>query len=210
MKIFPIFLLILISLTSYSQPDNYPQPQYVGITTEEFDQVMTAQNNSYWCWAASAQIVLNYYGIDITQQQIVERFLGKDENGELPDQGVNLQTIHKCLNYSDVDNSNQTYKVEAILGKGIPTAAMLIEQLAMKKPVIVGYETGTGGHIVVVTAVSFIETEKGPKIMSIIVRDPMPDIAFSTNNGKIEYPGRYFAQRMNAYWYINVEKNTQN
>ena len=80
------------------------------------------------------------------------------------------------------------------------------KQLARKKPVIVGYETGAGGHIVVVTAVSYIETNTGFKIASIVVRDPMPDLAYSMSNGKIEYPGKYFARKMNAYWYINVTK----
>ncbi|MFH2096409.1 MAG: C39 family peptidase [Bacteroidota bacterium] len=205
-NIFLLFIPFLFTSLLYAQPDaaGHWKPKYVGISSEEFDDVMTAQDNDYWCWAATAEIVLKYYGIDITQEQIVERMLGKDENGELPDQGVNLQTIHNCLNYSDTDNTGLQYEVEAKLGRGVPTASVLIEQLSLKKPVIVGYNTGNGGHIVVVTAVSYIITDSGPKIASIVVRDPMPDAAYSMNNGKIEYPGKYFARRMNAYWYINV------
>ena len=206
--IFYTIIFIFFLTNSYSQPSDkqFYQPKYVGISSDVFDNLMTAQDNSYWCWAATAQIVLNYYGIDIEQEQIVERIYQKDEYGELPDSGITLNTIHKCLNYSDIDNSGTKYKVEATIGKGPPTAAMLIEQLAKKKPVIVGYETGLGGHIVVITAVSYIETSNGFKIASIVVRDPMPDAAYSMDNGKIEYPGRYFARLMNAYWYINVTK----
>ncbi len=202
------FILFFSYILGFSQPSDaqFLKPKYVGISSEVFDNIMTAQNNSYWCWAATAQMVLNYYGIDINQEQIAEKIFDKDEYGELPDSGVTLQTIHRCLNYSGVDNSGQAYKVEAILGRGRPTAAKLIEQLSRKKPVIVGYDTGNGGHVVVVTAVSYIETERGIKITSIVVRDPMPDEAYSMNNGKIEYPGRYLARRMNAYWYINVTK----
>lgn len=203
-----IFFLIYFSFNLIAQPseNQFLKPKYVGISSDEFDNIMTAQDNDYWCWAATAQMVLNYYGVDIEQEQIVERIFDKDENGQLPDSGVTLQTIHKCLNYSDIDNSGNKYTVEAVLGRGRPTASKLIEQLSKKNPVIVGYNAGSGGHVVIVTAVSYIDTDRGPKITSIVVRDPMSDAAFSMDNGKIEYPGKYFARLMNAYWYINVNK----
>ena len=184
----------------------YSDAHYVGIPTDDFSPFMTAQDNTYWCWAASAQIVLNYYDIAISQKEIVQRILGYDSEGELPNQGVTLETIHHCLNYIGEDTLGQQYKVHASMGKGAPIPAKLIEQLSQQKPVIVGYGTPDGGHVVVVTAVKYVLTESGPKILGFVVRDPMPDQTYSMNNGKIEYPGKYFARRINAYWFVDVEK----
>ena len=50
-----------------------PAQQYVGIRTVDFNFVAAAQQQSEWCWAASIQMILNYYGIPATQQEIVTR-----------------------------------------------------------------------------------------------------------------------------------------
>lgn len=207
-----IILIACLFLSSETQVfaqtygHRYPDAKYVGIPTDDFAPYMKAQDNTYWCWAASAQIVMNYYNVAISQQEIVQRILGYDADGELPNQGVTLETIHHCLNYTGTDSIGQNYKVHARMGKGAPLPAKLIEQLSQQKPVIVGYGTPDGGHVVVVTAVKYVLTESGPKILGFVVRDPMPDQTYSMNNGKIEYPGRYFAQRINVYWFVDVEK----
>ena len=36
------------------------------------------QYKDNWCWAACVQMVLDYYGIDVTQPRIVERAYGDD------------------------------------------------------------------------------------------------------------------------------------
>lgn len=207
MKYLYLIIILVISGFGFSQNQSRynPKPKYVGIETEKIDEVMTAQDNTYWCWAASVQIILNYYDVDITQEDIVQKLFGRNETEDLPDTPADMKTIHKTLNYVGKDNSGAVYKVESKLGKGTPTASILIEQLAKKRPVLVGYLTPSGGHIVVVTAVSYIDTPSGPKIASIIVRDPMPEAAFSMNNGKIEYPGKYFARKMTAYWFVDVK-----
>ena len=50
----------------------------VGIPTETFNFVASTQRSTNWCWAASIQMTLNYYGVAITQEEIVARTYGTD------------------------------------------------------------------------------------------------------------------------------------
>ncbi|HBS88321.1 MAG: hypothetical protein A2W91_17610 [Bacteroidetes bacterium GWF2_38_335] len=208
-----ILLLIfagLISINLSAQPNPrtvMPQKHYVGIEGDDIDNIMVAQNNSYWCWAATIEMVLNYYKVYVPQDSIVKKVYGLDENSELPDYGATIETIQDRLNCSDVDTNGTTYTISSEMGKGAPNPSVLIRELGEKKPVIIGYDTGEGGHTVLITAASYINTPSGPKITSIVVRDPMPDAAFDMNNGRIEYPGKFLAQRIHAYWLIDVEVN---
>jgi len=34
------------------------------------------QRQTNWCWAASIQMVLNFHGVDVTQEEIVQRIFG--------------------------------------------------------------------------------------------------------------------------------------
>jgi hypothetical protein len=214
MKLLFFILLSLILNCSqvFSQygnrPVEYPQKYKVGIEGHEMDQIMVAQNNSFWCWAASIEMVLNYYGLSVPQDSIVKEVYGLDENSELPDYGATTEIINRELNSFNVDTNGVYYSISAKIGKGAPSPAVLIRELSKKKPVIIGYETGEGGHTVIITEVVYVKTEVGPKILSITVRDPMPDAAFDMNSGKIEYSGRFLASRIQDYWIIDVEKFT--
>jgi hypothetical protein len=202
-------ILIFLSQTGIAQGTFSripPKKQYIGIDGYKMDDIMVAQNNSFWCWAASIQMVLKYYDLHVPQDSIVKNVYGLDENDELPDYGATMEVMNKTLNTTDIDTNGVHYSIEATMGKGAPVPAVLIRELSNKNPVIIGYDTGEGGHAVVVTAVSFVNTANGPKITSIVVRDPMPDAAFDMNNGRIEYPGRYLAQRIHAYWIIDIAK----
>lgn len=197
-----LFFLTSHVLTAYGQ-----QLEYVGIPSESMDYYAAGQNNSQWCWAASIQMVLNSYGVNITQEQIVARTYGANPWGVLPNWPGSFQVIHRNLNNWGVDNSGNHYVVSASIGLGAPTPKILIDELSKGKPVIIGYKSGpNSGHAVVVTAVSYINSWNGPIIQTIVVRDPWPSALNKTNKGRIEYPGIALAQNIQAYWYIRVNK----
>ncbi|GAB4279986.1 MAG: hypothetical protein Kow0068_04080 [Marinilabiliales bacterium] len=202
--LFSLFFLTLSFPQEYGH--RYSDIYYAGIPADEFENFVTPQLDNYWCWAASAQMVFNYYGIEVSQKEIVKWIYDYDENGYLPDKGVSLKTLNYLLNISGYDTLGTYFEVKSIMGKGAPIPAKLIEELSNKKPVIVGYATPEGGHVVVVTGVKYKITEIGPKILGFIVRDPMPDQTFSLHNGVIEYPGKSFAKKINAYWLISIKK----
>ena len=59
-------------------------PNYfsAGIFSGEFEffaapQQQGRQRQQNWCWAATTQMVLNYHGLYVTQEQVVARIFGK-------------------------------------------------------------------------------------------------------------------------------------
>jgi hypothetical protein len=203
-------LLHLFVLFLFTFPASFPvmqaqqQPIYVGIPSNQMNYYASAQNNSQWCWAASIQMVLNYYGVSINQEQIVARTYGTDYAGNLPNWAGSLDAIHNNLNNWSMDNYGYSYTVSASMGRGAPTPAILVQELSAGRPIIIGYQTGQGGHAVVITAVSYIPTMNGPYIQSIVVRDPWPSQQNMASRGRVEYGGVDLANRIDAHWYVRV------
>ncbi|MDM7859435.1 C39 family peptidase [Alteromonas sp. ASW11-36] len=187
-------------------PQQVQQPQYVGIPSTQMNYFAAAQNNSQWCWAAAIQMVLNYYGVSISQEQIVARTYGVDPYGNLPNWAGSFQAITANLNNWNVDNLGNQYQVMASLNWGAPTPAVLLQELSQGRPVIVGYSTGPNtGHAVVITAASYTMSPSGPIIQSVVVRDPWPSAQNIQTSGRVEYPGAQLASVMQAYWYVRVQ-----
>lgn len=182
------------------------QAAYVGIPSSAIF-FAAEQENSNWCWAASIQMVLKSYDISITQSQIVARTYGLDPNGPLPNWTGSFSDITNNLNNWNVDNSGKHYSVSASLNWGAPTPAILIRELRKGRPVLVGYQSGqNSGHAVVITAINYEMSPKGPVIQSIFARDPWPSPQNIANSGRVEYPGIQIASLMQAYWYVRVKK----
>lgn len=195
---------------SYPPPSpqypQYPQYQQVGIPSGQMNFFSASQNNSQWCWAASIQMVLNYYGVAISQEQIVARTYGTNQYGSLPDWPGSFPAITANLNNWSIDNRGRPYSVMASLNPGAPVPVILIRELSAGRPIIVGYKSGpNSGHAVVVTGAVFTTSPQGPIIHSVIARDPWPSGRNMANLGRVEYPGARIASLMQAYWYIQVQ-----
>ena len=177
----------------------------VGIPTNQMNYFAAGQEKSQWCWAASIEMVLNYYGVDIAQKQIVARTYGRDPFGQLPNWTGSIQTIHRNLNNWGIDNFGYPYTVMAQMGNGAPSPTVLINELSNGRPVIIGYRTGpNSGHAVVVTAVSYVPTASGPYIQTITVRDPWPSRENIINKGRVVHNAAALANKIQAYWYVRV------
>jgi len=92
----------------------------------------------------------------------------------------------------------------------IPLTMFLVTGLfGMKwKPIISGLlgTTGLGISFIlsVITAVSYFQSNKGPLIRSIVVRDPLPELNNHFDNGRIEYEAHTLANKIDAYWLVKV------
>lgn len=199
-------ILVFCLLLSINVSKNYAQQTYtVGIPSAQFDYYASSQRNTNWCWAACIQMILNYYGINITQEQIVQRSYGTDADGTLPNWAGSFQTITANLNNWNIDNSGNSYVVQAALYFYAPNPSYLIQELSNQHPVLIGYNSGqNSGHAVVITACSYILTNSGPIIQSIVVRDPWPSTSNINKNGRVEYSGIQLASVISAHWYIRV------
>jgi hypothetical protein len=200
-----IQLIIVFLLAVSIKQTTAQQTVYVGIPRDKFNYYASDQHNTNWCWAASLQMIFNYYGVNITQEQIVKRTYGTDATGRLPNSAGTFPAITQNLNNWSVDNNGKKYKVTASMNWGAPSASYLVQELEAQHPILIGYSTGAySGHAVVVTACSYVETSYGPMIQSIVVRDPWPSSQNESTNGRVEYAGVNLANLIQAHWYVRV------
>jgi len=199
-------IIMIITLISSISLVNAQQLLRVGVQSHFFHRFAINQYNSNWCWAASLQMIFNYYGINITQQQIVARTYGVSPTGELPDWAGSVQAITANLNNWSIDASGRRYIVNALYQPGAPNPTFLINELSYGRPVLVGYHTGGNtGHAVVITACSYYNTPNGPYIQSIVVRDPYATPQTIQTSGRIEYNAAVLANNINSHWFITIK-----
>ena len=200
-----LILFAILFAISFGQQSFGQQLITVGIPSNSMNFYAASQSNSNWCWAASIKMVLNYYGVKISQEDIVRRSYGTDPYGRLPNWQGSHQVITKNLNNWSVDKSGRVYTVRASLYFGAPNVSYLIQELSNNRPVLVGYRSGSsGGHAVIITAVSYIMTNNEPIIQTITVRDPWPNQQNINNRGRVVYQASDFARKINHHWYIRV------
>lgn len=118
-----------------------------------------------WCWAASIETVLNYYGYNISQREIVFQTWGRLLNNP-----GTPQQILNALNRSYTDQNGRQFRVSAT-SQNISYAAAA-QDLANNNPLIIG----TLGHAMVLTAVEYnVDRFGNGSIVGAIVRDPWPN-----------------------------------
>jgi hypothetical protein len=194
------------SLEQAIQEGRYQDLYYVGIPSSYFNQVYAEQQASQWCWAACIQMILNYYGVSISQYDIVRRSYGRDPYGRLPNWAGSYDIITANLNNWGIDRNGTRYIVRASMGRGMPDPATLVDELANQRPVLLGYATGLwSGHAVVATAVKYSGYADDPFIYSVIVRDPRYNTLVTPYRGRYEYDPSLLRSTA-AYWYIRVQR----
>lgn len=164
---------------------------WAGIPTEEFDawaaeSVTGNQRQANWCWAACSQMVLNYHGLYIQQEQIVKRIYGK-----LVDLPANEYQIRAALSgwAPNVQGGiSRIYCKSGVFINDIP------KYLSKKWPLIVGLKNPYGGigHAYVLTEI-YYKTDKfnNTKPVKVVLRDPMPNI-----DGRVVLKWQHFYNRV--------------
>lgn len=133
------------------------------------------QRNMNWCWAACIQMVLNYHGLVVTQEQIVARCFG-----QLVDAPGGEREMYIALSGWAPNVWGRTSRIatDEIFADG---AAIQIA-LAMNNPLIVALKNSNSniGHANVLTGIYYsITTDYYGNILTIIpdkvvLRDPWP------------------------------------
>jgi hypothetical protein len=177
----------------------------VGIDSQYMNHFVHAQKRDQLCWAASIQTILKFYGIFVSQEDIVIRTFGIQPDGFIPNWGANYQQIHYHLNNWDYKIGNQEFQLRASFGEGAPNIRWLIQELIEQRPILIGYHVNPGvGHAVVITAVDFFVKNGDWIVTKIVVRDPFPSDVNKCNNGRVEYGGKDLAKIIGGYWGIRV------
>lgn len=173
-----VFLSILLSNTlvngqSIRQLDS--NRYWVGVPQVELN-LMQAQSvnggkqlQSRWCWAACIQIILNYHGLAVHQEDLVRHLYGTKWINKGADEDQMLNALNSW-------SGEQSGKSVNILAKGgLYAPEVLIKALAYKWPLIVGLSKAEEHHAVVLTSIEYV-VDQGQFIpLKVSLFDPWPD-----------------------------------
>lgn len=174
-----------------------------GVPTEEFVYFAAPESGgrqmqSNWCWAACIQMVLNYHGLYISQEQIVSRVYG----GLVDRPAVPAQIMSALSGWApDVRG-----RYSAIYADSTNISeATVIDDLHRRWPLIVGLGSlrpGEQGHAFVLTGVVYqFDAYNQPVLIQVILRDPFPG-----NRSRIEMGSEEFFARLQFAARIYVER----
>lgn len=200
------FIALTLVLSGTIGAKQFPdvQPFQVGIPSGVFDFVAASQQTPVWCWAASAQMILNYYGIPVTQPEIVSRIFGGPVVTTASD-----QVISAALNGWGFNLQGRPVTITSWFAAGPPAPPVLVNELSQGHPILLTFQSGPNtGHVVVITAASYFGTPQGPQIVNMVIRDPFPTPVNVQNLGRVEIGGAAlgtFIQTVRSHWIVRVQ-----
>lgn len=176
-----------------------PGVYVAGVPTTQFEWFAAPslggkQRQANWCWAACIQMVLNYHGLYVSQEQIVARVYGAlvDQPGDLG------QMLYALQGWApDVRG-----RASQILATSVNiTANDVVGDLTNRWPLIVGLKGQPIGHAYVLTAVTFKDDPRtgGRTMQSVVLRDPWPG-----NPSRVEMSWSEFVARVETIVRVRV------
>ena len=179
-----------------------PNEFVVGVPSDQFTFFAAPsstgrQRNANWCWAACIQMVLNYHGLSVTQEEIVARVFG--------------QTIDHTAGPAQILFALQGWAPDSRGGKSRIVARELtmtqegvLHDLEYRWPLVVGLKgkANATGHVYVLTAAYYrVDGNGTPVIYEVILRDPWP-----TAPSKVSMSMEEFTQRCTFSTRIHVQR----
>lgn len=201
-----IFLVTIIMVTSTSSLADIQQLDsnlfVAGVQSNEFEyftspQIIGRQRQSNWCWAASIQMVLNYHGLYVRQEEIVQRIYGQQT-----DQPANPNQILAALSGWAPDTRGRYSTIHA--SPYVLSGNQIVQDLAQKWPMIVGLQNpGAIGHAVVLTAIIYsVDRFNNPVFHGVVIRDPWPgsasrqELSWDEFQSRLNFIARVYVQRL--------------
>lgn len=188
-------LTLLICLGAPALADKMalgPRNFVVGVPSEQFTHFAAPegagrQRMQNWCWAACIQMVLNYHGLHVQQETIVEQVFGTQV-----DMPAQPQQILAALR-GWIPDTRGRYS-EVVADAANLDQASIIQDLEYRWPLIVGLSAsapGQQGHAYVLTGAYYHIDDYGrPEIYRVVLRDPYP-----TQISRLEMNAADFASR---------------
>lgn len=107
--------------------------------------VAIPQQTQLWCWAATSEMIFRYYGVPVTQCQLVSIYLNRQCCVADPFCVVSSGTMETIQNgLSQVGGIRSTHV-------GPLSFAQLAAEISAGRPVMIGYRNSFSGHVVLVT-----------------------------------------------------------
>lgn len=162
------------------------------------------QHRTMWCWAACCQMILNFHGLRVTQEQIVYRCFGTIEDAPGGEDEMFTALSGTASNIWGRYSGIGTQSVEM----NYNIAAVIKNEIENNRPLAVGLSNpGQNiGHENVITGVTYTNSYDyngniiGFQIISVILRDPFP-----TSQNRIEMKWDDFYNRANSLNTVYVD-----
>ncbi len=172
------FAVVLLGFLANASKAEFTRlgPNYfvAGVVSDQFKysaapEVQGRQRQANWCWAACVQMVLNFHGLTVSQEQIVNRIFGQQI-----DQSASADQILQALNGWAPDYRGRFSAIAST--RYIMNDNDVIGDLAYRWPLIVGLQNSDGsGHTYVLTAIFFsLDSFNQPVFDKVVLRDPSP------------------------------------
>ncbi|MFB8831615.1 hypothetical protein ACE0DR_25515 [Azotobacter sp. CWF10] len=144
----------------------------VGIRFDKLQRTYASQEMSQWCWAATIEMIFNYYGYKVPQHKIVQQIYGGIYN--LP--ALSGAVISSALSRRWTDDQGLEFDVQLQAAYDVDSSVQAIDNnliltsLAQEIPLIYGNYS----HAMVLTAAAFNISPMGPQIFNLGFMDPWP------------------------------------
>lgn len=175
-RLYICYILMLVSLAMNAQTFRCGEIFRIGksdvywaaVKTSYFKEYVARQEEDCWCWAACVQMVLNYQGVDVDQEDLVRRAKGYRVN-----EGGTAYDIQRA---ADGWHTNGHTIVAKVDNAYYATAQTFICDLIDKYPLIIGLDMPGQicGHAYVLTGISFKKVNGGYEAKEVILRNPWP------------------------------------
>lgn len=132
------------------------------------------QRASQWCWAACISMVFAFHGHPVSQERVVEEAYGGLY--DLP--SGSGRNIARQLDRRWVDDNGRRFRSRLVAlydahdGREEMDNTAVVNGLSHEQPMIVGARD----HTVVLTAVDYVASPAGPRLLGAGVFDPWPGI----------------------------------
>ena len=192
-----LFLTIILGVQANSQRAiEQLGPNYfvAGPQSSEIQYIASTQRCENWCWATCIQMVLNYHGLYVQQEQIVQKVYGLP----LPCNTGNAQHIMNALSGWAPDTRGGFSQIYSQYG--VYSGSDIVDQLSRKWPIIVGLRQE--GHAYVLTAIYYsVDQLNNPIIDKVVLRDPWP-----SNPSRIEMSWNTFLAKQPEFFKVWVDR----
>lgn len=147
-----------------------------------------------WCWAASISMIFANFGHVIDQKQIVERVFG----GLVCEPAETGRTMAYALSDKWTDVLGLTFQSKVVAaydqmaGVNRITNSFIVDELKANRALLYANRD----HAMVMTAVEYVETPKGPNVYRVGVLDPYPTNKSFRSLTPLEMVPAYFGGHM--------------
>lgn len=139
---------------------------WAAVKTSYFREFVVRQEEDCWCWAACVQMVLNYQGVNVDQEDVVRRAKGMRIN-----EGGTAYDIQMA---ADGWNTGSHVIAARADNPFYVTAQTFITDRIDKYPLIIGLDMPgqSMGHAYVLTGISFRKSGNTYQPVEVILRNP--------------------------------------